>query len=93
MQKLREQLSVSQNAEATSVVLDEQEFNRPANESVLTIDVDDEAKKEEVEIDMSDDIEALISGEDDLSEEFQNKAKVVFEAAVSAKVKEVQEHR
>ena len=54
-------------------------------------EVKEKTKKEEVEIDMSDDIEALISGEDDLSEEFQNKAKVVFEAAVSAKVKEVQE--
>ena len=54
-------------------------------------EVEEKTKKEEVEIDMSDDIEALISGEDDLSEEFQNKAKVVFEAAVSAKVKEVQE--
>jgi hypothetical protein len=53
-------------------------------------EVDEKTKKEEVEIDMSDDIEALISGEDDLSEEFQNKAKVVFEAAVSAKIKEVQ---
>ena len=40
---------------------------------------------------MSDDIEALISGEDELSEEFQNKAKVVFEAAVSAKVNQIRE--
>lgn len=54
-------------------------------------EVEEKTKKEEVEVDMSADIEALISGEDDLSEEFQNKAKVVFEAAVSAKVKEVQE--
>lgn len=54
-------------------------------------EVEEKTKKEEVEVDMSADIEALISGEDDLSEEFQNKAKVVFEAAVSAKVREVQE--
>jgi len=48
----------------------------------------EESKKESY--DMSDDIEALVSGED-LSEEFQNKAKVVFEAAVSAKVSEIKE--
>ena len=39
---------------------------------------------------MSDDIDALVGGED-LSEEFKNKAKVVFEAAVSAKVSEIKE--
>jgi len=53
-------------------------------------DVDEKVKKEEVEVDMSADIEALISGEDDLSEEFQAKAKTIFEAAVQAKVKEIQ---
>ena len=36
---------------------------------------------------MTDDIEALVSDED-LSEEFKNKAKTIFEAAVSNKVKE-----
>ena len=51
-------------------------------------DEDDEEKSESY--DMSDDIDALVGGED-LSEEFKNKAKTVFEAAVSAKVREVQE--
>ena len=46
-----------------------------------------EAKKESFEVDMTDDIEALVSDED-LSEEFKNKAKTIFEAAVSNKVKE-----
>ena len=48
----------------------------------------EESKKESY--DMSDDIDALVSGED-LSEEFQNKARIVFEAAVSAKVSEIKE--
>ena len=48
----------------------------------------EESKKESY--DMSDDVAALVEGED-LSEEFQNKAKVVFEAAVSAKVSEIKE--
>jgi len=45
-------------------------------------------KKESYEIDMTDDIEALVSDED-LSEEFKIKAKTIFEASVSAKVKEL----
>ncbi len=48
---------------------------------------DEEVKKESYDIDMTDDIEALVADED-LSEEFKNKAKTIFEAAVSSKVKE-----
>lgn len=51
-------------------------------------DEDDEEKSESY--DMSDDIDALVGGED-LSEEFKNKAKTVFEAAVSAKIREIKE--
>ena len=51
-------------------------------------DEDDEEKSESY--DMSDDIEALVGGED-LSEEFKSKAKTVFEAAVSTKVREIKE--
>jgi hypothetical protein len=40
---------------------------------------------------MSDDIDALVGGED-LSEEFKSKAKTVFQAAVSAKVSEIKEN-
>ena len=48
---------------------------------------DEEVKKEEVEIDMTDDINALVADED-LSEDFKAKAKTIFEGAVAAKVKE-----
>lgn len=51
-------------------------------------DEKEESKKESY--DMTDDVAALVEGED-LSEEFQNKAKVVFEAAVSAKVSDIKE--
>ena len=51
-------------------------------------DEDDEEKSESY--DMSDDIDALVGGEE-LSEEFKSKAKVVFEAALSAKVSEIKE--
>ena len=57
---------------------------------------DDEDKKkvnkEAVEarvksIDVSDDVNALVSGDDSLSEEFKTKAATIFEAAVKSKVK------
>jgi len=50
-------------------------------------DEDEEFKKESYEVDMTDDIEALVADED-LSEDFKNKAKTIFEAAVATKVKE-----
>ena len=42
-------------------------------------------KKEDLEIDVKDDIDAIVNGED-LSEDFKTKASTIFEAAVSAKV-------
>jgi len=48
---------------------------------------EESVKKEEIEIDMTDDINALVADED-LSEEFKLKAKTIFEAAVASKVKE-----
>ena len=48
---------------------------------------DDSVKKEEIEIDMTDDINALVADED-LSEDFKTKAKTIFESAVASKVKE-----
>ena len=42
-------------------------------------------KKEDLDINVKDDMDALVSGED-LSEEFKTKATTIFEAAVSAKV-------
>ena len=42
-------------------------------------------KKEDLEIDVKDDIDAITNGED-LSEDFKSKASTIFEAAVSAKV-------
>ena len=50
-------------------------------------DEEEEVKKESYEVDMTDDIEALVADED-LSQEFKTKAKTIFEAAVATKVKE-----
>lgn len=49
--------------------------------------VSEEAETEEYQVDMSEAIEALFAGEE-LSEEFKEKAKTIFEAAVKAKIQE-----
>ena len=53
---------------------------------------EEEVSTEEVveEIDIEEDVNALLGGEE-LSEEFRQKAKIIFEAALNSKVKEIQE--
>ena len=56
----------------------------------------DKEKKEETdekkkELDVKEHVDALIAGEDSLSEEFKTKAATVFEAAIKSKVKEIAE--
>ena len=48
----------------------------------------DEKKKE---LDVKEHVDALIAGENDLSEEFKAKASTIFEAAIKSKVKEIAE--
>ena len=70
---------------------DEEDEDEMSEASPMKKDDEEEDEDEKSEsYDMSDDIDALVEGED-LSEEFQNKARVVFEAAVSAKVKDIKE--
>ena len=52
--------------------------------------VEEETETTTEEYDIDEDVAALLGGED-LSEEFREKAKVIFEAALNSKVKEVQE--
>jgi hypothetical protein len=72
-------------------VTDEQEVvaEEPATEEVVA---ETEVKEEEVveEINIEDDVNALLGGEE-LSEEFKEKAKLVFETALNSKVAEVKE--
>ena len=51
---------------------------------------EEEEVVEEEEIDIEADVQALFEGEE-LSEEFQNKARTIFEAAINAKLAEVKE--
>ena len=62
-------------------VLEEEEVVAEAEETTET---------QEEEYDIEEDVNALLGGEE-LSEEFRQKAKVVFEAALSSKVTEIQE--
>ena len=69
-------------------VTDEQEVvaEEPTTEEVVA-----EAEEEVIEeINIEDDVNALLGGEE-LSEEFREKAKLVFETALNSKVSEVQE--
>jgi hypothetical protein len=43
-------------------------------------------KAEDIKIDVKDDVEALVQGEEGLSEDFKQKASTIFEAAVQSKV-------
>jgi len=63
-------------------------------ESIKEEEVKDEVrtkaaiKSEDIKIDVKDDVEALVQGEEGLSEDFKQKASTIFEAAVQAKVVE-----
>tara|TARA_B100001564_G_scaffold121475_1_gene101337 strand:- start:1688 stop:2764 length:1077 start_codon:yes stop_codon:yes gene_type:complete len=62
-----------------------------AEEEVSTEEVVAESEETTEEAyDMDEDVNALLGGEE-LSEEFREKAKVIFEAALNSKVKEIQE--
>ena len=78
-EKIQKKTASTESKKSTSKKDEEYEDDEEEEESV---------KKESYEIDMTDDIEALVSDED-LSEEFKNKAKTIFEASVAAKVKEL----
>ena len=73
---------------------DEEEMDEATKKEASDEDDEDEDEDEDEKsesYDMSDDIDALVGGED-LSEEFKSKAKTVFQAAVSAKVSEIKEN-
>ena len=72
-------------------VTDEQEVvaEEPATE-VEEIVAEEETVEETVEVDVEDDVNALLGGEE-LSEEFRAKAKTIFEAAINSKVAAIRE--
>ena len=67
------------------------QVNKDANDGSLPNDQKPTTASEEVEIDLSDDVKALVSSDADLSEEFKDKAATIFEAAVKTRIKEHKE--
>ena len=75
-------------------ILSEEEGDEDEVEEVEETEEDDEEENEdevvEEEYDIEEDVNALLAGED-LSEEFQEKARTIFEAALRSKVSEIKE--
>ena len=69
---------------ATQLVKEEQEDDE--EEKVESKRTKAAIKAEDLNIDVKDDVSALIEGEEGLTEEFKEKASTIFEAAVQAKV-------
>jgi len=70
-------------------LVDDEEEDDEDEEVVTEESYDDEEEVEE-DYDIEEDVNALLAGED-LSEEFQEKARTIFEAAISSKVAEIKE--
>ena len=80
---------VNKNANDGSLPKD----NTPAGMKEEEVEVEGEEIAEdkaesEIEIDLSDDVKALVSTDADLSEEFKDKAATIFETAVKTRIKE-----
>ena len=80
---------VVEDEEVTDEVVSEEETSE---EEVVSEEETTEESEEEIiaEINIEEDIEALLAGEE-LSEEFQQKARTIFEAAITSKIAEVKE--
>ena len=73
-----EEIAEDESVEETSAELEEEEVT------------EESSSEDEDEFEIEEDVNALLEGEE-LSEEFQEKAKVVFEAALRSKVNEIKE--
>ena len=80
-----EVVAEEESTETEEVVAEEEASTEEGQEVVA----EEEAVEEEV-IDVEEDVKALLDGEE-LSEEFQSKARTIFEAALRSKVSEVRE--
>ena len=86
MAKMKEE---SESEEDQTISEEEQEDADYEVELRIPAEAGGEAPQEKV-LNVEEDVEALLAGEE-LSEEFKDKAKTIFEAALSARAKEIQE--
>jgi len=83
-----EEVEVDEDQEVVSEA--EEAAPEESEEIVAESEETEEELVEEEGFDIEEDVQALFEGED-LSEEFQEKARTIFEAAISSKVAEIQE--
>ena len=83
-------MSGGMKEEEESEIDDDQEIVSEEEISEEEVTEEEVVEEEVVELDIDADVEALLQGEE-LSEEFQEKAKTIFEAAINAKVAAIQE--
>ena len=76
--------------EDEDLISEEEQEEEIVDEISEEIDEENEEEVVEEEYDIEEDVNALIDGED-LSEEFREKAKTIFEAAITSKVNEIKE--
>ena len=77
-------------SEEPKVSEEKTELHNKVEEAITSEEEVVEEEDEKIEIDVEDDINALIAGQE-LSEEFQEKARMIFETAINAKVAVVKE--
>jgi hypothetical protein len=80
MKKEEEELSTEDVIEEEEVTTDE-----VVDEEEVVTEEEETTEETVVEYDMEEDVNALLSGEE-LSEDFKDKAKIIFETAISAKI-------
>jgi hypothetical protein len=92
--KLKEPMIKTVNDVVNSKVAKADAMKKMAKEEIESTEEEvleeEEIVSEDEGIDIEEDVNALLGGEE-LSEEFKEKAKVIFEAALTSKIKEIQE--
>ena len=91
--KPAEAMKEEEDLEDEEILSEEEEGDEDEVEGTEEVEETEEEDEEEVveeEFDIDEDVNALLAGED-LSEEFQEKARTIFEAALRSKVSEIKE--
>ena len=78
---------MKEETEEDEDLIDEEEYDE---DEVVEESSEEDGEEEEEEYDIEEDVNALLEGEE-LSEEFQEKARTIFEAAIKSKVFEIKE--
>ena len=85
---------VAEEETAEEAVVSEEETTETTDETEVVAESEETTEEEiltgeELDSAIEEDVNALLSGDESLSEEFREKAKLVFEAALGAKTKEI----